>query len=409
MAISASHGPKKRSPKKPSSESSLFGTAPGALLGFGLQYTRLTTLLLSAPPGSTCSLEVLDDASTCDLEGSTVLVQSKSALTDNPAADRAVGLWKALHNWIVLIEQGAVNPKDTTFELYVSRQVTGTVVKRLHECADTASAVKLVLELRTEFWGQEPDYALRKTLPKSIAPFINKVLSAKLDHSAELITNFRLECGSGSPQADLQNLLSLHPIARSKRQDMAEYLTGWVKSRVDHLLECGLPASVPKDEFFAKFRAHCILLDRDLVLKSRCPVPTEDERRARLKEPDCFLRQLDLIDVDYEEKLEAVGDFMRASNDRTRWAADGEVDEAVFEELDESLKRTWKNKERANAITHSTKLPIERGRLLYYECAEHKTQVMQQDVPAHFVPGCFHVLADGKHIGWHPDFKSLLR
>jgi hypothetical protein len=34
---------------------------PGQALGYGLQYTRLTQLLLQAPEGSFCSMEVLDD------------------------------------------------------------------------------------------------------------------------------------------------------------------------------------------------------------------------------------------------------------------------------------------------------------------------------------------------------------
>ncbi len=36
-------------------------TAPGQALGYGLQYTRLTAMLLAASGGSICSLEVLDD------------------------------------------------------------------------------------------------------------------------------------------------------------------------------------------------------------------------------------------------------------------------------------------------------------------------------------------------------------
>jgi hypothetical protein len=75
---------------------------PGQALGYSLQFTRLTHLLLQAPEGSFCSLELLDDVAQEDSSGGVKLVQSKSALTANPAADRAKSLWKTLANWVDL-------------------------------------------------------------------------------------------------------------------------------------------------------------------------------------------------------------------------------------------------------------------------------------------------------------------
>src|SRR6185295_6570558 len=69
-------------------------TAAGQLLGYSLQLTRLTAMLLNATEGSACSLEVLDDIAEQTVDGGTKLAQSKSALTDNPVADRAIALWK---------------------------------------------------------------------------------------------------------------------------------------------------------------------------------------------------------------------------------------------------------------------------------------------------------------------------
>lgn len=43
--------------------------APGQLLGYGLQYTRLTAMLLESPAGSFCSIEVLDDVAAESADG----------------------------------------------------------------------------------------------------------------------------------------------------------------------------------------------------------------------------------------------------------------------------------------------------------------------------------------------------
>src|SRR5436190_223510 len=99
-------------------------TAAPQALGYSLQYTRLTGMLLEAPVGTACSLEVLDDVEASSSDGRKHLVQSKSALGDNPVSDRAISLWKSLYNWLQLIDRALVDPHRTTFEIYVSRKVS---------------------------------------------------------------------------------------------------------------------------------------------------------------------------------------------------------------------------------------------------------------------------------------------
>src|SRR5437867_3152830 len=88
-------------------------TAAQQALGYSLQYTRLTVMLLESPVGTACSLEVLDDVEASFPDGQRHLVQSKSALGDNPVSDRAISLWKTIYNWLQLIERALVNPQQT--------------------------------------------------------------------------------------------------------------------------------------------------------------------------------------------------------------------------------------------------------------------------------------------------------
>lgn len=90
---------------------------PGQALGYSLQFTRLTHMLLQAPEGSVCSLELLDDVAQEDGIGGVKLVQSKSALTANPVADRAKSLWKTLSNWVELIASPGFDVNKAIFEL----------------------------------------------------------------------------------------------------------------------------------------------------------------------------------------------------------------------------------------------------------------------------------------------------
>ncbi|WP_258923541.1 hypothetical protein [Klebsiella pneumoniae] len=74
-----------------------------------------------------CSLELLDDVAQEDGIGGVKLVQSKSALTANPVADRAKSLWKTLSNWVELIASPGFDVNKAIFELYVSRPVEGPI------------------------------------------------------------------------------------------------------------------------------------------------------------------------------------------------------------------------------------------------------------------------------------------
>ncbi len=99
--------------------------APGQALGYALQYTRMTQLLLQAPEGSFYSMEVLDDVAEQHPTKGVRRVQSKSALTANPVSDRAKSLWKTFANWVEAFDLPGFDVQNTRFEIYVSRPVDG--------------------------------------------------------------------------------------------------------------------------------------------------------------------------------------------------------------------------------------------------------------------------------------------
>lgn len=381
--------------------------ASGQALGYALQYTRLTHMLLEAAVGTYCSLECLDDVAEESAEHDVRLVQTKSALTANPVADRAKSLWKTFSNWLDFRLSADFPSGKTIFEIYVSRPVDGQIVRSFHNATSQAEAVTAIELARAELWGAAPEYPLRDALSPDIAKYVNRVLESNPLILSSILCNFRLVCGSGSPNADLEALISTHPVRLSKVREIADYVCGVVKRRVDELLEKGLPAALSKDEFHAVYSAFCRKVDNDTVLTSYAKRPTRDV--AMLSMPDVFVQQLDLIGLDFEDKLEAVNDFLMASVDRTEWAIRGDIDESSFDELDDRLKRTWKNRRSMLKIQHHGLPPEQQGELLYRNCLEEKTSLEAKDTPDHFIPGCLHRLADELTIGWHPTYEFLLK
>lgn len=380
---------------------------PGQALGYSLQFTRLTHLLLQAPEGSLCSLELLDDVAQEDGAGGVKLVQSKSALTANPVADRAKSLWKTLSNWIELAASPGFEVDKAIFELYVSRPVEGPIVESFAK-ADTPESARLAIaQARTLLWGSAPHYDMKKRVSAEIAPYVEKVFTADPDLSERLICNFQLTQGSGSPQADLEALVRSHPVSPSRVADITNHLCGQVKRHIDMLLETGKPAVIARNDFHVWYTSFVQKIDRQTVLLSRAHPPSEEISREYL--PDNFIRQLDIIGLPYEEKLGAVSDYLMASFDRTDWAVRGEVDESSFEDLNDVLKRSWKNKQQVCRLNHRERSDQEQGQFLYLDCMQFVVPVQAMSTPGHFIPGCFHMLADELVVGWHPNYETQLK
>lgn len=388
---------------KPSKRSS---DASGQALGYGLQYTRLTHMLLEAERGSHCSLEYLDDVAESS-PGGQVRVQAKSALTSNPVADRAKSLWKTFSTWLDDTKEVDLATSATIFEIYVSRQVSGELVKRFHDARNKAEALEAIEAARLKLWGEGPDFTEKGELSPEISGYVNRVLSADDSALSSIIVGFRLVCGSGSPVTDLEALLRTHPIPPSKVRQVLDYLCGAAKTRVDQMLERGEPAIVSRDEFHALYRAFLRKIDSETVLAGYAKKPTREQALRSL--PAAFIGQLELIDVDYEDKLQAVNDFLMAAVDRTEWAKAGDVDVSSFDELDDVLSRTWKNRRKALGIQHQALAASNRGELLYRDCLGTRAPLQAMETPHYFIPGCLHRLADDLTIGWHPDYESLMK
>lgn len=380
---------------------------PGQALGYSLQFTRLTHLLLQAPEGSFCSLELLDDVAQEDGAGAVKLVQSKSALTANPAADRAKSLWKTLSNWVDLAATPGFEVDKAIFELYVSRPVEGMIVESFARATTQEGARAAIAQARNVLWGSPPKFDLKAGVAAEISSYVEKVFTSDQSLLERLICNFQLTLGSGSPQADLEALVRSHPVSPSKVNDITNHLCGVVKRHVDLLLEAGKPAVIARNDFHVWYTSYVQKIDRQTVLSSRALAPSEEVSREYL--PDNFIRQLDIIGLSFEEMLGAASDYFMASFDRTDWAARGEVDETSFDDLDDVLKRAWKNKQRICGLNHGSRSEQHQGQTLYFDCMQFTAPVQSMSTPGHFIPGCFHMLANDLVVGWHPNYEAQLK
>ena len=107
-----------------------------------------------------------------------------------------------------------------------------------------------------------------------------------------------------------------------------------------------------------------------------------------------YVRQLEIINCDYEQKVRAVRDFLQASVDHAQWSIKGWVHESSFDDFEKGLVRTWQNLKGKTDISLSNHNDITKGKYLYSECLLHRATLQGLEVPNHFTPGSFHKLSD---------------
>ena len=415
--------PKKHARKKKGSRALVRRSTnvPGQYRGFSLQADRFLHHLLSGHPGVSVSLEVIGDTGVDYPDGKRRTEEAKSRTArGNPVRDRSPDLWKTLRNWVEAAEAGRLDPTTTQFRLYVPRPFEGRLVHQFHDATTEHQALR-ALKAAYEVMGitssrrtGEP-LRLPRGLPKSLREHLEVVLRAPSRLVATIIANFRLEVGSGHAIEDLEASIDATFIPPEIAADVLHHVTGWLKARIDDQIDRGEAVCVRWEDFRAAVNTAVRLLDRLDVLKSLARAPRDDEVQAHLQFRT-YVKQLGLIEVDFDEQLRAVTEFVQAETNRTMWAEQGRVVEESFAEFEQALINSWRTSKRRGDILHKARLATERGQLLYADCCAYQTKLGGAEPPEGFCRGSFHKLADGPVdgtvdgpvIGWHPSYRDLL-
>jgi hypothetical protein len=271
----------------------------------------------------------------------------------------------------------------------------------LEEAASAIQNAKEVLRLFEE--GSPFSSAVSDTL----RPYLTKVFETDQSLVSRIISRFKLVFGSGSPISDLEPLMKRALVPEDMLDDAIRYTLGWVKEKTDLLLEKGLPANITVEEFRKDLisfeRAH----DKRTILRSYAQEPSQSDIENDLKFRK-YVRQLEIIEADDNQKMRAVKDYLLSSADRTLWSSKGLVHQNSFNGFESKLIRIWENLKQKTEIVLKDRTAVERGMYLYSDCGNQELQLERLEVPAHFTPGSFHALADDLKIGWHPEYRKTL-
>lgn len=385
-------------------------SVPGQFLGYSLQELRVASHLFAAADDDVVSLEVLADTAVHHPGGTVTAEEHKSRVSRaNPVADDAEDLWKTLRNWVDAVTRGEMDAAHTRFRLHISRPFEGDIVRRLSHARDATEASAALTYARERVWCAQDGTALVSSLPERVQDHVAVVFTADAAMVAGIIAALEVDYGSGDAWTDLRRAAEPAAIDPDVLDDVLHDVVGWVKREITACIEQSRPAAVSVRAFRTHLRAVQRRLDRHLMLVSAAPGPDALAIRQHLRAVQTYVRQLELIDAEDEEKLEAVTDYLRAVNDRVIWGTRGWVHPASFDAFEADLRAAWRRRKRAADLTEGGRPAAERGMLLYLACCDHAAKLDGRELPPGFCRGSFHVLADHEAIGWHPEFTRLLR
>jgi hypothetical protein len=358
---------------------------------------------LNARLDEVVSVEHLDDIAT---EGPqrVEVEQTKAGTTKNPIANSSIELWKTFTNWLDAVESGRLDVNGTTFILSVKPGHHGPIAELFSTGNDAGTASTAIARVKTALFK----VLNAKKSRSPIRPLLDRFFATEQAVLTRLVQNFTLIRTNARVAADIEAALRTKAISGAVIPLVANQMLGWVQRRLLEQHEAGLPPAVSAAEFLKELTSFARAVDRDTILHSFDPPPTDDEIQAEIPGRRTYIQQLELIECNYDQMLSAASAFLRAAADRVRWSDEGFVHEAGWKDYETALRQQWESHRGITAITHKTLTPVEQGKVVFHQCCACVAHLQGALPPAHFTPGSFHALSDHEEIGWHPDFKAEL-
>lgn len=377
-------------------------------LGYYYQVMYSLYLMLAGrdKPNLTIKLEDLDDLVINSPENFQLIQLKHHNTVDSSLSDRSLDFWKTIRVWSSEIKQGKIKEIDNTIFSLIT---TGKV-------SDNSFLLKL-----KDGRNRDAEYALKE------------MIKISTDQSVE---STKKAYEAFSLLSDSQKKLLVDNI----------YI---VDQEVDivvvkELIESQLKYSAPPDKVSALFEGvigwwlrQCIDLlsdpdnkseikDRDLQNKIWEIIETlkQDnlpdsfeleyiENPLNEFENHLFFKQLKLIALGNKSLLKAINDFRKAYGQKNKWLQDGLIMPDEIKNYEQNLYDNWEKlfsivADNNDGSKNSEELMLA-GKNFYNEFIGKNHPNIRPNYSSVYYPiGSYHMLAEEKRIGWHPNYDNLI-
>lgn len=350
-------------------------------------------------------LENLDDIELI-YDGNTTLYQTKYHIDGANLTDSNPDFWKTIRVWSTAIYNGFVDIDKTSFHLITTSAIgPGSVLGKLKYDQTSRKTSEIVSSLRSIANG-----SANKALESAFTAFtaLNEEQQIKLVEKINIIDN---SCSIDSALDDIKRNLSIATTYKNI-DNFAEKLQGWWVNRCIELLQN------KRDKILYSDLHLQIDSLRDEYTVDNLPddflsivIPEEDIAGQQNK---VFVKQLELISQQSLVVKKAITDFIKAYKQRSEWIRTDLLNIQELDTFDYKLFDYWENifgamKDDCQGVD-SAKLQ-ELGASFYrtyFHYATPPIKIRERFTSSYLTRGSYHILADDKKIGWHPNFDELL-
>ena len=381
---------------------------PDKVYAYMIQAFHMLYSLIGCNNGDIVSMEVFDDIGINRAQNEIEAIQIKSVTSNqNPVSNKSVDLWKTFYNWLMGVNSNEIPVKNTVFKLFITVDKGGEIVNSFNDAQNNIDAISAWEKAKEIFFDGN---ALRKDTPDTYKTYVETFFADENKTNAvDIIEKFNLETCNQSYSSFIEEEAKKLSIPSDIFPPIFKAILGWINLKIAECVENKRNILISHKDFqtelFALYREY----NQKYSLLSVTPKPNEGQIEGELLRQKTYLEQLSLINIEYEDKIQAINDYLTASGDRVEWALDGKVSLHQMESYEESLLAHWRNKKKINDIEFSSSDDEKSGRLLYWKCIDSKIDMETCSVPSSFYNGCLHTLSDTLKIGWHPRYKDILK
>lgn len=387
--------------------------AGGQMLGYMIQARHMLFELISVED-IIVSAEMLDDVAVELEDGIVIAEQLKSVLSSgNPVTDRSSVFWKTFYNWFNYVKEGKLSITTTKFKMIVisNKQTQIGIIAESFAKADTQDKAKLALSgAKTELWGSLEEH--KDKIPDAYSSYLDTLFTTINEEIVtDIITRFQLEVYSDDYERKLKGKFERQIIPKEFSEYLFKYMLGWIYDRICKLIRDGKTACIESNEYQNELRAQVRMYDQGKLIPPLSVDVTGDEISEEVSNKDVYIRQLEFINMDLNDKLEAASDYLRTKSEESIRAQKGLITNTSVGEYENRLTKIWKAK--TYQLGKWSNMTDEgKGQLLYGEMLENVTE---QDFgfPSFYGSGKLHALAnapmEAPRIGWHPKYKELIK
>jgi hypothetical protein len=271
--------------------------------------------------------------------------QDKHAVKRPPFTNGSEQLWQPLLNWLAAAADGTLDLRKTRLFLVTNQRLPDDCLALSFRPSSFPNSEEV-----NNFLEQVKAYAQEaREEQAAISILVDKFLSYDVTILRLLLNAVEcLDARHGSASSGLrQNIFNrLQMLSDDPREAILDELSGWSQRQVQELIRAGKPAWITRESFVRQYRA---IQERQRRQRRRersealIPVADGEKNAAR---SSTFVQQLELIDADDEQQLDAIADFIRCNIERSRLTTQGDITPSDWESFDTNIYKIWKNNQR---------------------------------------------------------------